>query len=519
MKLLYYIIPAIISISFYSCKDNNNPLAPSPGEKPEVALISPTSSTEILDSVYVEISAKDNKGITRVDFIIDNVIIKSWNVGPYKTNLDLSMFSDSSWHTAYAKAYDADSNYTTTPVLTLSFRRLFAPSNFWAESFSEKVIKLHWKDMSRFETGYQVEMSDTNDVYKIIGSTAANDTSFVVNNLDKTNSYNFRVRPLKNNYEGAYATIAGLTYQSWWESGKLFALNGNTPRSMVFSKINGLIYTGTTAGAIQVNNYVDGNLKKTIQAHSSSVLGLALSPDGNYLSSSSSDYTIKIWNLSNYSLVKTITTSNYYCSSIFYSPDGTMIAGSQSYDVKIWNSSTGAQIRSISLNNSNYSAICFSQDGSTLIYGDGSSIKFCRISDGSIYNTISLTSTVYSLTVSHDGQTLAAGSYDGFIRLYDAQSGFPINTLAGVSNSITQLFFSEDDKLLLTSDSYSSINLWNLDSSTNVMNISQYSNNTYCLAFGIDNNSVLCSGYSGYNYTINIIRETNGWKGYTGYKK
>jgi hypothetical protein len=517
MKLLYFLILAL-SLSFYSCKDSNNPLAPSPDEKPEVTLISPSGSTEILDSVYVEISAKDNKGITRVDFIIDNIIIKSWAVGPYKANLDLSMYSDSSWHTAYAKAYDADSNYTTTPVLTLSFRRLFAPVNLWAESFSEKVIKLHWKDISRFANGYQVELSDTSDIYNVIGTTAANDSSFVVNNLDKTKSYNFRVKPVKNNYVGAYTAIYNLTYQSWWDSETLFTLNGNTPRSMVFSKNTGHIFTGTSAGIIQVNNYSDGNLIKTIQAHSSTVTGLALSPDGNYFASSSSDYSIKIWNIFNYSLVKTITTSSYAYSSICYSPDGTMIAGMGSYDVKIWNAVTGAQIRSISLNNSNYSDVCFSQDGSMIIYGDGPYIKFCRISDGIFNNTITLTSTVYALTLSHDGQTLAVGFYDGTIRLYDAESGYLINTLTGNSNNIASLYFSDDNKLLLSSDSYSNIKLWDLDSSSSIMSIYMYSSNYYCLSFGI-NNSLLSSAYSGYNYSINILREKTGWKNYSGYKK
>jgi hypothetical protein len=133
MKAINFIILTATVLFFYSCKDNNNPVTSTPSDKPSVTLISPTPQTEIIDTVGVEISAMDTKGITRVDFIVDNVIVKSWPVGPYKAVVNLSAYDDSSWHSAYAKVYDADSNFTTTPVITLNFRRLIAPENFWIE--------------------------------------------------------------------------------------------------------------------------------------------------------------------------------------------------------------------------------------------------------------------------------------------------------------------------------------------------------------------------------------------------
>lgn len=67
-NILALIIILVISLTLMSCKEEkSNPITPTP-EEPVIKVISPTSTTEIIDSVMVEVEATDNKGVTKVEF-------------------------------------------------------------------------------------------------------------------------------------------------------------------------------------------------------------------------------------------------------------------------------------------------------------------------------------------------------------------------------------------------------------------------------------------------------------------
>ncbi len=114
-----------LSILFLSCsEDKSNPTEPTP-TTPVIKIISPSATTEIIDSVLVEVEATDDKGITKVEFYVDNVIQKSWSSPPYKYLWNVTRLDDSTQHTIYAKAFDADENKTTTKFAIVTIRLSF----------------------------------------------------------------------------------------------------------------------------------------------------------------------------------------------------------------------------------------------------------------------------------------------------------------------------------------------------------------------------------------------------------
>jgi WD40 repeat protein len=68
---------------------------------------------------------------------------------------------------------------------------------------------------------------------------------------------------------------------------------------------------------------------------------------------------------------------------------------------------------------------------------------------------------VESVAISPDGQTLASGSKDKTIKLWNLQTGKPKNTISKLSGKVNSLTFSPDGKFLVSGGSEDgAIEIW-----------------------------------------------------------
>jgi energy-coupling factor transporter ATP-binding protein EcfA2 len=70
--------------------------------------------------------------------------------------------------------------------------------------------------------------------------------------------------------------------------------------------------------------------------------------------------------------------------------------------------------------------------------------------------------SVNSVSFSPDGKTLASGSYDKTIKVWNLETGKEIRTLNGHSNTVNSVSFSPDGKTLASGSHDKTIKLWNL---------------------------------------------------------
>ena len=240
----------------------------------------------------------------------------------------------------------------------------------------------------------------------------------------------------------------------------------------------GYVSFSNTLDTNQEVSWENATLFATLTEHSDYVNSVAFSPDGKILVSSSSDDTIKLWNVETKEVITTLTEHSSDIESVAFSPDGKILASaSRDSTIKLWNVETKEVITTLTGHSSDIESVAFSPDGKTLASGsDDNTIKLWNVKTKQVIATFfGRSSDIESVAFSPNSKILAGASRDNTIRLWDVETKQKITTLTGHSSDVESVTFSPDGKILASGSWDDSIKIWDVETKQKIATINELS--------------------------------------------
>lgn len=237
----------------------------------------------------------------------------------------------------------------------------------------------------------------------------------------------------------------------------------NSVCAVAFAPAEDLLASGSEDHTVKLWDVRTGQCQQTLNGHTGRIWSVAFSAEGGLLASASEDYTIKLWDTQTGQCLRTLTGHTNWVCSVAFCPGDRLLLASASYDktVKLWDPFTGECLQTLE-GHSNWAwSVAFSPDGETLASGSGDhSIRLWNLKGECLKILEGHDSRVWSVAFSPDGETLASASSDKTVKLWEVKTGSCLHTLEGHTNLAWAVAFSTDGQHLASGSQDETIRLW-----------------------------------------------------------
>lgn len=271
----------------------------------------------------------------------------------------------------------------------------------------------------------------------------------------------------------------------------------NTVWSLAFSPNSQVLASSSGDKTIKLWQLSNGELLRTIaRAHLDVIWSVAISPDAQTLVSGSGDKTVKVWDLNTGELMRTLQGHTDTVRSVAISADGqTIVSGSGDKTVKVWDSNTGELLRTLAGHTDAVRSVAISPNRQIVASGSAdNTVKIWNLNTGKLlHNLTGHTGKIISIAISPDGETVASGSNDNTIKLWSLHTGKLLQTLTGHTDHVNSIAFRADGKMLVSGAEDRSIKLWNPETGVLLQTLSRHTEDVYAVAISPDGKT-LASG-------------------------
>ncbi|KAG0051841.1 WD repeat-containing protein 90, partial [Linnemannia elongata] len=292
--------------------------------------------------------------------------------------------------------------------------------------------------------------------------------------------------------------------------------------SVAFSPNSQRIVSGADDGVVRLWDCTSGKELLVIKGHIDTIRSVAYSPCGNRIASASADKTVRLWDSETGECVFVFEGHTDWVMSVRFSPDEWQLAsGSDDGTIRFWDSETGEPGVVLSPSFEEIHSLAYSADGRWIASGhdDGNVRLWDMISSSPGPVLQGHTDFVTGIAFSPNGQLIAtSGSADHRVMLWDASTGDLISTFDGHSLDVNDVAFSPDGRTIASGSGDRTVRLWEVNSSRSSIAIQDQIDNALWAAYSPDGLSVLSIDrltFSFFDYP-DVIRQGDATTGLRG---
>lgn len=239
----------------------------------------------------------------------------------------------------------------------------------------------------------------------------------------------------------------------------------------------------------------------TIQAHGAAVLDADFTPDGQRLVTASADKTVRIWQMS------PVAPAPMPVTTVAIGANGAIASAGWEGKIQMMDSN-GAITTEFLAHPMPINALAFSPDGLTLAAGsDDHTITLWDMTGNQRQTFTGHEAPITSLQFSPDGRLLVSGSADQTVRIWDAATGTLLQTLTGHQDGVTTVAFSPDSNLVASGSYDNTVRLWRVADGSPVRTLEAQGLAIADLAFSPDGRTLAVASWDN---TITLWRVNDG---------
>jgi len=207
-------------------------------------------------------------------------------------------------------------------------------------------------------------------------------------------------------------------------------------------------------------------LLRTLEGHSRSVSGVAVTADGKRAVSASRDKTLKVWDVDSGVALRTLEGHSDRVNDVAVTADGKWaVSASRDNTLKVWDLDSGVALHTLEGHANWVTGVAVTADGKWAVSASrDNTLKVWDLESGVALRTLEGHSDfVTGVAVTADGKRAVSASCDNTLKVWNLDSGFALRTLEGHSDRVNDVAVTADGKRAVSASEDKTLKVWDVD--------------------------------------------------------
>ena len=243
--------------------------------------------------------------------------------------------------------------------------------------------------------------------------------------------------------------------------------------------------------------------------HSSAVIAVAVSPDGELVASAGGsrlsgvrgDSAIWVWHSDDAAVYYRFQGHISDVTSVEFSPDGQfLLSSARDGTVRIWNVETGRAVRRFGEHRRLAYDATYTSDAMRVLSTGSENILLWDVETGDVervFGNLGNQVTALTVAVSPDDQYALAGLNNGIIVVWELATGNEVRRITGHTDDITDMRFSADGTQLLTASIDGTVRIWEFATGALLKRFNGHDDDVWTAVFANDETQVVSASANG----------------------